>query len=245
VAESVSSALEVLAERILLSGELPPEARSLLRPVPESLPARVELLEQFPGTALYAIDQPGSALALELHIRATGWQQGWRRPLAGQGGRRLLWPHLAVARDAVARLGELSPKSALYQDLNRYLEANPIKTKAQQGALMARLESVSRVTIKKSPNISIELAMELWNADPGRPLAVQPLEWRLFGLGPSPLTPNFWDPELVEPLAPGKSIALKVTFSCRADQWSPALVLSLPLAGGGALWFQAGSELLR
>ncbi len=243
--DTALSAADVLAERILWSGEVPPAGKALLLPPPKPLPEDpCALRKTNPGSALYVLAHPDRAGAMARHVVSQGCRKAWAKPLAGAQGQRYLWPHLAVARDAVARLLELAPRNPLGRMLKRYLDATPRGRSAALGELTVTLKSVTRRALKKSDRQAVAITLRLANGAGAPAVRIQPSTFRLYGAGDHPLPPSLWQPELTAPLTPGAAVSLTLTFAAPAGQRGFAWVLAVPRAQAGALWLQAESDLV-
>ncbi|MFH2008839.1 MAG: protein kinase [bacterium] len=245
--DPIDELADLFAARILLTDAVPDALRPALRLCDTAAPP-AGLASGEPRcprvAALRVLSQPQSAALQYELIRAHGALRRWRAPLAGQGGRRYLYPRLAVARDAVAQLLQLDPKHGPGRSLLRYLEAVPRGQPGRLGMLELRVKSLSHEAQKKSDAQVLHLTLALRNADPEQPVTVRPATFRLLGAEPEPSTTSVWKPDFREPLAAGKSGVLELTFAAKLPTRGVTLLLAIPRSGAGALRLQISSDVL-
>jgi hypothetical protein len=183
-------------------------------------------------------------VAQELHIQQQGCRGGWLEPVAGRKGRRLRWPHLAVARDAVQRLLTLAPRHERGRELQRYLDATPRRQTATLGRLRFRLLGVERQALKKSERQALTVSLAIENQGDQESPKLSPGAYALHGTGPRPLVASFCQPESPGRLAPGARVEIKLTYAAPAGLRGYAMVLAVPRPRAGALYLQVASDVL-
>jgi len=241
-----ASLADLYAERVLLDPTLPQRiaaALGRLRPSPKPSAADQRLWDRL--ATLRVVHAPRSAALQEGLILARGRQRGWCKPLAGSDGRRYLYPHVIVARDGVARLVRLAPDSPRGRLWQRYLEATPRGRGARLGNLTLTVQSHSSQLLKKDDNRVFHITVTVRNEDPDQGTKVPASGFMLHGVVTRPIAVGLWKPDLREPLAPGKTVRLELTFAAPLGPAAETLVLSLPRAGAGSAWLQVFSSVVR
>ncbi len=235
---------DLYAERLLLDPTLPaPIKGGLARELVSPGGARAKSTADGLAT-LRAMASPRSAAAQRALILARGRERAWCAPLAGRGGLRYLFPWAVVARDAVTRLLRLAPTSPSGRLWRRYLEAAPRGLAVTLGDISIRISSSRRQILKKDDNRIFFVTVRLRNTSPDTPAKLRPSGFSLHGVGPRPRPVGLWKPDLREPLAPGQSLTLELTFAAPLEPPVDTLVLSLARPVAGRLWLQVSSRVL-
>ncbi len=247
---------DLYAQRILLDPTVPPPIVAALgrlsppprpRPRPRPNPSAGAGKHKTPDSlaTLRVLVAPKSAPLQEALILTRGHQKGWCKPLAGQDGRRYLHPHVVVARDAVARLVQLAPDSLRGRLWRRYLEATPRGRAARLGHLSLTVKSIRRQVLKKDDNRVFRVTLTARNEDPQQAVRVPASGFGLHGVLTKPIAVGLWKPDLREPLPPGKTLRIELTFAAGLGPVAQTLVLSVPRPGAGFVWLQVSSDVLR